>query len=612
MQKLARWPAALAATAVLVVALLAAMGWLLFRQEQSLDRERQRERLENALSLVLRESERALAQASADESTSLSLRFDGRGIVRTAGVPLPWQPVVPAPKEAPAAVFAAGEQLEFAQAQPKAAIEAYRLLLERADPSIRAGALLRIARCQRALKQPAEAMETHRRLAALGIVSVAGAPAEIIALHERAALLEETGNSAAASREREALKAVLEQGKYAIDRPTWEFYASGLSIKPESTAWARAVEQLWQRVAESPKGIAILPVDIPGAPAHRFVADWNREGSEGTARLVDCATLAPRMQRTLEASAIFWSLLFPGDPAAAPTGTSSATLTRSSNETGLPWGVAVTLLPESPSSRFSLLAGGLVLLGIVILGTLYLAYRAIRRELRVAAMQSDFVAAVSHEFRTPITALTHLTDMLESGDAAENRKPLYYKALSRETRRLREMVENLLDFGRVEAGRYKYKPEEVNAAEFIEALIEDFREQPAAASHEVRFEAGSREIRMAIDREAIRRAFWNLLDNSARYSPVGTRITAKVSQENGWALLSVRDEGPGIPRDEHKRIFQKFVRGRAASSQAVKGTGIGLAMVDAIVRAHGGRVKLESEPGAGSRFTILLPTEGRT
>ncbi len=610
MQKLARWPAALVATAVLVVALLAAMGWLLFRQERSLDRERQRERLENALSLVLRESERALAQAAADETVSLTLQFDGDAMARTAGVPLLWQPVVPAHKAAPASTFAAGEQLEFAQAQPTAAIEAYQPFLASADPAVRAGALLRIARCQRALKQTAEAIETHRRLAALGAASVAGAPAEIIALHERAALLEEAGNTAATSREREALKTVLEQGKYAIDRPTWEFYSSQLSIKPESPAWARAVEQLWQRAAESPKGVAILSVEARGTAARRFVAEWNRQGSGGTARLIDSDALAVRMQRTLEASSLSWSLVFPGDPATPVTGNSAGMLARSAQETGLPWGITVALLPESPSSRFSLLASGLILLGVVMLGTLYLAYRAIRRELQVAAMQSDFVAAVSHEFRTPITALTHLTDMLESGDAAEDRKPLYYKALSRETRRLREMVENLLDFGRVEAGRYKYKPEVVNAAEFVEILVEDFREQPAAANHELLFEAGAREIRMAIDREAMRRAFWNLLDNSARYSPAGTRITAEVSHDHGWAALSVRDEGPGIPHDEQKRIFQKFVRGRAASSQAVKGTGLGLAMVEAIVRAHGGRVKLESEPGAGSCFTILLPTEG--
>jgi signal transduction histidine kinase len=521
-------------------------------------------------------------------------------------------PVNPASQGAPAAIFAAGEQLEFAQGQRREAIEVYRNLLRNPDAAIRAGALLRIARCQRALKQPAEAVETYRRLAVLGAASVAGAPAEIVALGERAALFEESGQAAAASREREALRAILEQGKYPIDCPTWEFYASGLSIKPESTAWARAAERLWRRATESPKGSAILSVDIPGAPARRFVAEWDRDGAEGTGRLIEFEPIARRMRRILEASPISWSLTFPGDPDVPFSGRPAPTLARGAKETGLPWNVMVTLPPEKPSSRFSLLAGGLVLLGTVILGTLYLAYRAIRRELRVAAMQSDFVAAVSHEFRTPITALTHLADMLESGDAAEDRKPLYYKALSRETRRLREMVENLLDFGRVEAGRYKYKPEGVNAAEFVQALVEDFREQPGAANHEIRFEAGSRDVRVAVDPEVMRRAVWNLLDNSARYSPAGTCITARVSEDNGRAALSISDEGPGIAGDEQKRIFQKFVRGRAANSQAVKGTGIGLAMVDAIVRAHGGQVKLESEPGAGSRFTILLPVEGRT
>jgi signal transduction histidine kinase len=217
-------------------------------------------------------------------------------------------------------------------------------------------------------------------------------------------------------------------------------------------------------------------------------------------------------------------------------------------------------------------------------------------------MQADFVAAVSHEFRTPITALTHLTELLESGDAPPDRLPLYYKALAKETRRLRDMVENLLDFGRIEAGRYKYRPEPTDAAAFLAEILDDFRQQPVAAGRDLSCQTAPASL--PLDREAMRRAVWNLLDNAAKYSPPSTPIAASLQTRPGWTAISVADHGPGIPPEDHARIFQKFVRGRHESG---KGTGIGLAMADAIVRAHGGRIELVSTPGQGSTFTILLP-----
>jgi signal transduction histidine kinase len=340
------------------------------------------------------------------------------------------------------------------------------------------------------------------------------------------------------------------------------------------------------------------------------VGDWAHDGVQWTGRLIDLEAIRQSLDRALARSTIQWQLIEPGGGIlAGPAVTGSALVLRKAAETGLPWGVKVAVRPEPAGWRGRPLITGLLALGVAILGTLYAAYRAVRRELRVAEMQSEFVAAVSHEFRTPITALTHLTDLLESGEPAEARRSLYYKALARETGRLREMVENLLDFGRIEAGRYRYKPEDVNAADFVRTLVNDFREQPAAIGREVVLDEAAGGITVAVDREAMRRAIWNLLDNAAKYSPNGTRITARVASLAGWAAVSVQDQGPGIPPEDRIRIFQKFVRGSADTKGAVKGTGIGLAMVDAIVRAHGGRVDLESEPGSGSRFTILLPAE---
>ena len=139
--------------------------------------------------------------------------------------------------------------------------------------------------------------------------------------------------------------------------------------------------------------------------------------------------------------------------------------------------------------------------------------------------------------------------------------------------------------------------------------MDEFRFHFSAAGREFRFETAGDPVLLDLDREAIRRAVWNLLDNAVKYSADGTSVTIQVVSENGRTAISVTDRGCGVARQDRTRIFHKFVRGPAGEAGAVKGTGIGLAMVQAIVRAHRGKIELESRVGEGSRFTILLPTE---
>ena len=174
MRRTARWPFVLALPACLFVVFLCIAAWRLVTQEEAVDRERLRERLANAASLVARESERALAQAAADDRTSLSLLWDDRGLRRTAGALLPWSPMPDQSDEAPRRLFATGEDLEFAKALPDRAITEYLGLLSRAKGAARAGALARIARCQRKLGRVADASTTYQRLAEMGTVHLAG------------------------------------------------------------------------------------------------------------------------------------------------------------------------------------------------------------------------------------------------------------------------------------------------------------------------------------------------------------------------------------------------------------------------------------------------------
>jgi len=233
----------------------------------------------------------------------------------------------------------------------------------------------------------------------------------------------------------------------------------------------------------------------------------------------------------------------------------------------------------------------------------YVGFRAVSHELSVARLQSEFVATVSHEFRTPLTAMRHLTDLLEEGGVAPERQAVYYGAIGKEMRRLHGMVEGLLDFGRIESGRRTYQMETTTAADLARRVVEE------VGSPRVVLETSPSPSSIRADRDALALALRNLVENAIKYSPDESPVRVSVAPQGNLAGISVEDQGAGIAKHEQRKVFRKFVRGSSAQSMNVKGTGIGLAMADQIVRAHGGRLTLVSEPSRGSRFTILLPVD---
>jgi signal transduction histidine kinase len=236
--------------------------------------------------------------------------------------------------------------------------------------------------------------------------------------------------------------------------------------------------------------------------------------------------------------------------------------------------------------------------------------RGVTRELAVARLQSDFVAAVSHEFRTPLASLRHLSDMLSKGrvsDAAQRQH--CYDFLSRESERLERLVEDLLDFGRVEAGAYRYRFERVDVIDLVRELVGEFQENVRPKGYRIELSVETGAASVLADREALSRAIWNLLDNAVKYSPGSDTIWIALALEGDSAVIRVRDRGLGIALSEQKEIFQKFVRGSNVRTEQIKGTGIGLAMVQQIVQAHHGDVRVESHPNQGSTFALHLPIE---
>jgi signal transduction histidine kinase len=242
----------------------------------------------------------------------------------------------------------------------------------------------------------------------------------------------------------------------------------------------------------------------------------------------------------------------------------------------------------------------------------YFMGRAIRREAAVARLQSDFVAAVSHEFRSPLTTMRQMAEMLEMNRLpSEERRQQYYGVLAGEAARLQRLVETLLNFGRMEAGAERFTFADVDAAALVRDVVRDI--EPLARHAGTRIDMGdpAADIHVLADQSALALALRNVIDNAIKYSPRQSTVSVELKKENDRAAICVIDRGTGIPPGEQQAIFQRFVRGRAAIDANVRGTGVGLSMVQHIVHAHGGEIRLDSEVGRGSTFTILLPAEVR-
>jgi signal transduction histidine kinase len=288
----------------------------------------------------------------------------------------------------------------------------------------------------------------------------------------------------------------------------------------------------------------------------------------------------------------------------------SVEVLRTAAMTGLPWAIRLRVSNSSSmaaefAARRRLLGSALSALIVLLAGGCYLLGRVVRRELAVARLQTDFVAAVSHEFRTPLTSLRHITELLqESDDMPVERRRSFYEVLAESSNRLHRLVESLLDFSRMEAERRPWDRRPLEIVALVEDVVADFRR--AHPGRLVQFVSSASPTVLA-DGEAMAHAVWNLLDNAVKYSPHEEPVMVNVQPREGTVVIQVTDRGVGVPADERHDIFKKFVRGARATRMGIKGTGLGLALVSHIVSAHDGRVELESEADQGSTFTIVLP-----
>ena len=254
----------------------------------------------------------------------------------------------------------------------------------------------------------------------------------------------------------------------------------------------------------------------------------------------------------------------------------------------------------------------------LILGTLsllmgagmFLTYRNVARELALAKLKSDFVSNVSHELRTPLALIRLYAETLELGRIAGHEKQQeYYEIIRKESERLTSLINNILDFSRIESGKKEYTFRETNVADLVRSTLESYRFEIEQNGFEFEQKIDNDVPPLLVDREAIARSLLNLVNNAVKYSSNEKYLAVRLYRHSNGVNLEVVDHGIGIPAKEHLKIFEKFYRVGDPLVHNTKGSGLGLSLVRHIVKAHGGDVAVESAPGKGSRFIITLPLQ---
>ncbi len=240
--------------------------------------------------------------------------------------------------------------------------------------------------------------------------------------------------------------------------------------------------------------------------------------------------------------------------------------------------------------------------GIVVIG------RTISHEKEVLKLKSDFVSSVSHEFKTPITSIKALTERLLEGTVKDKERiKEYYSVIAQDTENLNHLVGNILDISIMEEGKKQYDFEETDFKGWLEQITSEFFSKATGRRNKFLASVTDPSIQVSIDRNAMKLAITNLLDNAVKFSSENSEIRVILEKQGNNLLLKIIDEGIGIPTHEQAKIFEKFYRAKSALDYSTTGTGLGLTIVKQIIDAHEGEVQVSSEPGRGSTFKILLP-----
>jgi two-component system, OmpR family, phosphate regulon sensor histidine kinase PhoR len=235
-------------------------------------------------------------------------------------------------------------------------------------------------------------------------------------------------------------------------------------------------------------------------------------------------------------------------------------------------------------------------------------FRDITRLERTEAMRRTFVGDVSHELRTPIASIAAAAETLAEGDPDEGEAAHLLGLIRRQSDRMRALIDDLMDLAQIESGAVELEREMLPLGDLLREAADDFAPAAVERSIGIRVSVEGSPV-VSGDKRRLSQVVRNLVDNAIKFSPDGGVVTLGAASAIGTSILSVADQGPGIPRTEQDRIFQRFYQVDRSRSKTRPGTGLGLAIVKHIVQLHGGTVEVESELGRGSIFRVKLPAD---
>jgi signal transduction histidine kinase len=634
-------------------AILGVFALRVLRQEGQLTRQRTRERLERAAEEIGRDldsefrrwtdavrsaaGERTFDASSFPEIVRQALEEPGGGVFLSvsdkgpdafpAGALMYVSPS-PAPARTPPGQSPAGlaeaESLEFGRKDYERAVRAYRNLLDAADTRLRPLILQRLARTLRKAGRLEEAAGAYQDLQRLDTVWIGDLPSDLIARSELCSLASERGDSAGLAQAAMALYRDLATGKWLLDKPRYLYYSDRCRtwcrespVAADEFDRLRTTEERKLALSRAAEDALNEPRGVLSGDNGAYLAFWDTDPF--AAVVLSAGFLGSRWWpqvlssrgEDLEAalSTPDGHTVFGSPPAETPP----FAVTYDFRIEDTLW--LLQVWPSRPEAIYADIRQrqnlSMTMLGFVavllVFGS-YITVRIVRRELEIARLRADFVSTVSHEFRSPLTGIRHLGEMLLDGRARDPEKQRsYFRMIVQESDRLARLVENILDFSRMEEGRREYRFELLSPSPWLRKLVADFEAEIAANGATVEAVIPDELPPISADKEALGSAVRNLLDNAVKYSPGEKTVWLDALAEGGEVRIAVRDRGVGISDDDRKHIFDRFYRADGEISKRIKGAGLGLSLVKHIVTAHGGTVECESRVGEGSIFSIRLP-----
>jgi signal transduction histidine kinase len=512
--------------------------------------------------------------------------------------------------------FTAAESLERRK-QYDQAIRLYRQLVASTDPAEHGEALYALGRTMRKLSQTSgrphqldDALHVFQRLAQEPPIRIGMNPSDLLALSEIA----ENGSAEQRLDASLGLYRGLVGGRWRLDKALYHSYSEEVAGRlPQTEETRRLREQEVQKLAlshaaerfvETPR---VLSVEDGSAA----IAFWSEEPF--AAIVLGAPYVRDHLLPAVERNDVSASLStqtgehLAGSPSVDDPLEVSYSLAGDVPLRLQVWRTDPGALSKAVERRQQLSVAMLAVLVALLGFGGYITLRTVRAELAVAQMKSDFVSTVSHEFRSPLASINQLGEMLRDGIVGDDsRRQEYYGMIVTESQRLRRLVENVLDFARMEDGRKQYRFEAVDSVEWLREVAADFQAQVAPRGFAVETDIPSDLPPIVVDRENLATAVKNLLDNAVKYSPESRTVRVEARANGEGISIAVRDRGIGIGEEDQPRIFDRFYRGGGELSREVKGVGLGLNLVHHIVSAHGGTIDVESRQGEGSTFTIHL------